>query len=185
MKTRLIFFTITLLLLDLACDEKKKEITQVLCEGITNRTDCEAAGCTYTCGMVFLKTQLDGGSAECVARRKVGRCLAAVKKVTGKVNNDNDVYTGVSANSIGWIPSGSEYSVQNNTTLRYRSYIKVNNTLPYPIEVLGYEAPTWPADSEDHDPCTSFDPDGTLFPWEGSCEADWWSEDLWDDVLPE
>ena len=54
MKINLMVFSISLLGLNLACDEKK-EITQALCEAQTTRADCDAAGCTYTCGMVFLK----------------------------------------------------------------------------------------------------------------------------------
>ena len=45
MSTKLIHFSTFMLLFTVACDEKKKEITQELCERQTNRADCEAIGC--------------------------------------------------------------------------------------------------------------------------------------------
>ena len=81
MSNILIVFTTLFLMLNLACDEKKKEITQELCERQTNRADCEAVGCTYTCGMILTEEAQPYGSKNCVARRHVGRCLAVVKKL--------------------------------------------------------------------------------------------------------
>ncbi len=61
-------------------------------------------------------------------------------------------------------------------------YFEVDNrSNDQAVVVLGFEE----FEALVEDPCSFSDPYETLFPWEGSCETDWWSEDLWDDVIPE
>ncbi len=178
-------FTTLMLILNLACDDKKNEITQALCARQTTRSDCEAVGCTYTCDMVLMKHGYTNHA--CVARRKAGRCIAMVElNIQNDINNGIDHDYKIDAHSTGWQTGELVFSSnENNELYQYVSMFKVKNPYPYSVEVLGYRAATWPADSENEDPCTLYDPDETLFPWEGSCETDWWSQDMWDDVLPE
>ncbi len=184
MNKKMIAFTISLLGLNLACDEKK-EITQAFCEAQTTRADCEAAGCTYTCGMVFLK-RLPNSSRDCVARRHVARCLAVVKFV-GEDDSTNygDIGYLMRPNTIGWMADYDTRSkVENNENVEYGSMFKIRNPFPYTVEVLGHHLYFWDHLPEDQDPCFEYDPDGALLiPWEGSCETDWWSPSMWDDVL--
>jgi len=187
MSTKLIYFWIFMLLFTVACDEKKKEITQEHCERQTNRADCEAAGCTYTCGMIFLKV-LPDSSSDCVARRNVGRCLAVVKFV-GKDDhtNNGDIDYLMGPNETGWHTDiYTRYGFENNSNYSYRSMFRLKNPFPYTVEVLGHHFSFWGGIPDDQDPCYQLDPDGApSILWEGSCETDWWSEDLWDDVLAE
>lgn len=181
MSTKIFVIATTLLLLHLACDENKP-ITQELCERQTNRADCEAAGCTYTCGMVLTQFQT-GETRKCLKRRKVGRCLAVVKfNRENDVNNQDYNFT-ITPNTIGWF--GEEVLQQDsNNGIRYLEFFNVENTNDFTVEVLGHQS--WAHDfGLIADPCSHDDPDETHFPWEGSCETDWWSEDMWDDVLPE
>ncbi len=183
MNTKLILFTSSLLLLNLACDEKKKDITQELCESQTNRADCEAAGCTYTCGMVLVETISNISNHNCAKRRNVGRCLAVVKLIPEESNNQDYFYS-ISSGNTGWLSDVVSITNVNNTATSYSEYFKIENPHPYPLEVLGHHSYVSYFGTA-ADPCSQGDPDGTLFPWEGSCETDWWSEDIWDDVLPE
>ena len=184
MKTNIILIVTSYFLLNLACDEKKP-ITQALCESQTNRADCEAAGCTYNCGMVFVKI-LPDSSSDCVARRNVGRCSAVVKFV-GKDDdtNNGDIDYIIGPNKTGWMTDYYTHSmVENNNIIEYKSMFKVRNPFPYTVEVLGHHLSFWDHLPDDQDPCFHYDPDGAPeVPWEGSCETDWWSEDMWDDIL--
>ena len=179
MNTKIIFFATFLSILALACDEKK-EITQALCESQTNRADCEAAGCTYTCGMVLVANT----ARDCQARRKIGRCLAVVKLFDNAVNNQ-DYYYSVEAGQTGWFLGRIIHqTIDGIFAGSFDEYFQIKNPHHYRVEVLGHRpyVMIW---EDTVDPCTMYDPDGTLFPWEGSCETDWWSETMWDDVLPE
>jgi len=183
MKTKIFVIAASLLWLILACDEKKKEITQELCESQTNQADCEAAGCTYTCGMVLRRDSEENGW-ECMSRRKVARCLAVVKLVEEESNNQ-DYFYAIFPNSSAWLRDEVvDYSVGMSVD-RYIEYFKVDNQRDYAVEVMGHHSYTSTFEGMDIDPCHADDPEGTLFPWEGSCETDWWSEYMWDDVLPE
>lgn len=184
MRTRIIIIIVSFLMLHLACEEKKP-ITQELCESKTNRADCEAVGCTYMCDMVFFKKLQS--SSDCVARRHVSRCLAVVKFV-GKDDNTNngDIDYKIGPNQAGWIQD--QYirtGFVNNDNIEYWSIFKIKNPFPYTVEVLGHQR-TFQSDSSFYlnDPCLMFDPDGAPdVLWEGSCETDWWSEAMWDDIL--
>jgi len=185
MRTRIIIIATSLLLLHLACEEKKP-ITQELCESKTNRADCEAAGCTYTCGMVFVRQS--GSSSKCVARRRAGRCLAVVKfAVKNDDTNNGDVDYDLGPSEIGWLTDRETQNVIiNNENHEYFSMFRIQNPFPFTVEVLGYHQSIWDHLPADQDPCYQYDSDGAPdIPWEGSCETDWWSQDMWDDVLTE
>ena len=164
-----------------SCDEKKESsprLTQALCENQNTRADCEAAGCTYTCGMV-LRRNSDENGWECISRRKVGRCVAVVRLIEEE-NNNQDYFYSIDPNSSAWLlDEVVDYSIGMSVN-RYLEYFKVDNQRDYPVQVLGHRSYTL-----EIDPCYGDDPNETLYPWEGSCETDWWSEDMWDDVLPE
>jgi hypothetical protein len=163
-----------------SCDENKDSttgLTQALCENQTTRADCEAAGCTYTCGMVLTQFQT-GETRTCLKRRKVGRCLAVVKFFRENDENNQDYNFTITPNTIGWF--GEEVFLQDG--IRYLEFFNVKNTNDFTVEVLGHQS--WAHDfGLIADPCSHDDPDETLFPWEGSCETDWWSEAMWDDIL--
>ena len=184
MKITRIVIAASLFLLASACDEKKP-ITQELCERQTNRADCESAGCTYTCGMVFVKRQPDS-SRDCVARRNVGRCFAVVKFV-GKDDdtNNGDIDYLIGPNDTGWMTDqNTRSSFINNENFEYLSMFRIHNKFPYMAVVLGHHSSFLDDSGFDGDPCFQYDPDGAPeIPWEGSCETDWWSEEMWDDVL--
>jgi len=165
MSTKFIFFVTSILFVNLACDEKKT-ITQELCERQTNRDDCEAAGCTFTCGTILVKSR-----ESCIARRNAGRCLAVKKFVRETVNNSEN-YWAVYPNQTRWFFS---YQPSND----YSEYFRISNDHTYPVEIIGYHSYAL-----EFDPCIMYDPNGDSVQWEGSCETDWWSESLWDDVLP-
>jgi len=175
MKTKIIVIATTLLVLNLACDEKKP-ITQELCERQTNQADCESAGCTVACGMILMS---DNSNA-CLARRQVGRCLAVVKFV-GKDDdtNNGDINHTIHRDETVW-------TVDSPPLNGYYSWFRIRNPFPYTVEVLGHRLGMMSQESFNGDPCIFYDPDGApSVPWEGSCETDWWSEDMWDDILPE
>ena len=168
-----------------SCDDgtqKKTEITQQLCEGLTNRTDCVAAGCTYTCGMVLMEHKT-GEIRTCVKRRNAGRCLAVIKLVLDDMNN-NDYEYSISPQGSDWLSEFVQDGFIENVYTGYREYFRIENPYDYPLEVLGHRSYAQDFGGGDFDPCSVDDPDETLFPWEGSCETDWWSDTMWDDVLP-
>jgi hypothetical protein len=164
MKITRIIIAASFLMFHLACEEKKP-ITQELCESKTNRADCEAAGCTFACGTVLVEKQ-----ESCIARRNVGRCLAVKKFVRETVNNSEN-YWAVYPNQTRWF-----FSFQ--PTSGYSEYFRITNDHTYPVEIIGYRT-----NAREFDPCIMYDPEGDSVPWEGSCETDWWSQDMWDDVL--
>ncbi|MBU1412540.1 hypothetical protein KKD52_14865 [Myxococcota bacterium] len=168
-----------------SCDDgtqKKTEITQALCEGITNRTDCEAAGCTYTCGMVLTKVSASDPYRKCLKRRHAGVCLAIIPLVRSDTNNQDYEYS-IPSNTTGWFSEEVMMVNIEGVLTRYMQYFRYENHNDYPVELQGNR--DWAHDFGDiADPCSVEDPDETLFPWEGSCETDWWSDTMWDDVLP-
>jgi hypothetical protein len=112
-----------------------------------------------------------------------------VVKFVGKNDNTNnsDINHVIYPNEIGWIVDHYTRSAADNTAyLTYYSMFKIKNHFPYTVEVLGQHL-VFPTDlPDDQDPCYMFDADGApLILWEGSCETDWWSEAMWDDILPE
>ncbi len=184
MRTRIIIIIVSFLMLHLACEEKKP-ITQELCESKTNRADCEAAGCTYMCDMIFLK-KLPDSSSDCVARRHVSRCFAVVKfKGNDDDTNNGDIDYLMGPNETGWMPDLNTQSRSvNNEIYEYSSMFRIRNPFPYTVKVLGHHLTFLDDSGFDTDPCFHYDPDGAPdVLWEGSCETDWWSEAMWDDIL--
>ncbi|PKN22708.1 MAG: hypothetical protein CVU65_14835 [Deltaproteobacteria bacterium HGW-Deltaproteobacteria-22] len=160
----------TFLVFNFSCE--KKEITQELCESKTNRSDCEAAGCTYTCGISLTEEVWNITHRKCLARHRVGVCLAIVPFQENM--SEQDITWEINPGSEVWVRrAGSQV-----TPYTYYEYVHYINETNQRVEALGYTTLHF-------DPCLEDDPDETLFPWEGSCETDWWSEDLWDDVIPE
>ncbi len=174
---KLLFISCLLGLFVVSCDDgtqKKTEITQALCEALPNRTDCEAAGCTYTCGMVLTEEDLMSPDRHCLARRHVGVCMALVPASEGNDNMEEDVSWDIHPGERVWI----RREVRSTPTpYTFYEYVHFLNETDQPLEAPGLA--TLAAD-----PCLNDDPDETLFPWEGSCETDWWSDTMWDDVLP-
>ena len=175
MKNLLAIFVAFFSIFNLACEEKKKEITQELCERQTNRADCEAAGCTYTCGIALTEEIWNETHRTCLARKRFGVCLAIVPyKAAVNNNNGPDVTWEIEPGEEVWIRRNGSQAVSEN----HYEYIFFHNATGQRVEAKGYTTLHF-------DPCLEDDPDETLFPWEGSCETDWWSETMWDDILTE
>jgi len=175
------FFTIFLavILLSGGCDEKnqaKPEITQETCEAIQDAEDCVRAGCTKVCDVVFYGQRGDG-ILDCQARRHASACLAVVP--WSSVDHFNDLNSGGIGDEEVWLCKGEHFPVIGTQTACFR----FRNESGEPVVVLGYSRGD--TDFPDTDPCLRWDSDESRFPWEGSCETDWWSESMWDDVLPE
>jgi len=172
MYSRFLFSIAALLLLACtACD--KESITQSRCERQTNRADCEAAGCTFACGVSLLKESGYGVPFTCLARRRVGTCLAMVPYFFDNPNVSPPIEPG----QTRWVRSFVRNGEEPYTYIA--EYIRVINTTDEAMEVIGHPS------NKPQDPCLEGDPDESLFPWEGACETDWRNEDLWDDVLSE
>lgn len=156
-----------------SCISKGPELSQSFCEDITDPVTCEAYGCTYNCGMVLVRGR------ECLGRRNAGICLAVIRWRGSPVNNLGGGGV-ISPGERVWIcKQGIEHCPECDSCFPFE-----NSKFPWGVEILGYDYmhgndinfPTT-------DPCDHSDPDGTIYPWEGSCDSLRWTPRLWNDVL--